>query len=239
MKEVKCTISQLFAWWNPAHYVHQLCTLPDGQPFLGTSFWQPVTPQFIWRCKKLKIAKAILKKYKSVDLNYQKPRLIVKLYPYNVILHSKNVVMCHQDVPPRSSFQNIFFIYRRTWKRNFLSFQCSEILIPLSDNLFFSALFFSFFKSCPGIYSPVTSHAVNSFHLSTSFRICLNCKEFLCLWSALPRAAHPWGLKETGVDMLSHFSSTQDTLMGNIHLMLCQVCITVQLLSRPHGFSGL
>ena len=52
------------------------------------------------------------------------------------ILHSITLVICLWDVTPRSSFQNIFFIYRRTWKRNFLSSQCNEILILLVDNLF-------------------------------------------------------------------------------------------------------
>lgn len=72
--------------------------------------------------KKLRITKAILKEYKNADLNYQKSRLNVKLYLYNVIPHSKNVVMLHQYVPPRPSFQNLFFIYKRTWKRSSLLF---------------------------------------------------------------------------------------------------------------------
>lgn len=35
--------------------------------FLGTSSWQPVLLQFTEWCKNLKIAKAILKKYKTAD----------------------------------------------------------------------------------------------------------------------------------------------------------------------------
>ena len=82
--------------------------------------------------------------------------------------------MCLWDVTLRSNFQNIFCICRRTWKRNFLSSQCNEILILLIDILF-SALLKK--KSWPRIYWPVTSNGVMSFHQSTSFRICLNCKE--------------------------------------------------------------